>query len=132
MEGTIEKFYATGKRKESIAKVWIQKGSGNISVNKKSIKEYFCRESLECIIKHPLITTETLETIDIQATVQGGGLSGQSGALRLGISRALILTDSSLRTPLKKAGFLTRDSRTVERKKYGQPGARKKFQFSKR
>ena len=132
MEGTIEKFYATGKRKESIAKVWIQKGSGKISVNKKSIKEYFCQESLECIIKHPLITTETLETIDIQATVQGGGLSGQSGALRLGISRALILTDSSLRTPLKKAGFLTRDSRTVERKKYGQPGARKKFQFSKR
>jgi small subunit ribosomal protein S9 len=132
MEGTIEKFYATGKRKESIAKVWIQKGSGKISVNKKSIKEYFCRESLECIIKHPLVTTETLETIDIQATVQGGGLSGQSGALRLGISRALILTDSSLRTPLKKAGFLTRDSRTVERKKYGQPGARKKFQFSKR
>jgi small subunit ribosomal protein S9 len=132
MEGTIEKFYATGKRKESIAKVWIQKGSGKISVNKKSIKDYFCRESLECIIKHPLITTETLETIDIQATVQGGGLSGQSGALRLGISRALILTDSSLRAPLKKAGFLTRDSRTVERKKYGQPGARKKFQFSKR
>ena len=132
MEGTIEKFYATGKRKESIAKVWIQKGSGKISVNKKSIKEYFCRESLECIIKDPLITTETLETIDIQATVQGGGLSGQSGALRLGISRALILTDSSLRAPLKKAGFLTRDSRTVERKKYGQPGARKKFQFSKR
>jgi small subunit ribosomal protein S9 len=132
MEGTIEKFYATGKRKESIAKVWIQKGSGKISVNKKPIKEYFCRESLECIIKHPLITTETLETIDIQATVQGGGLSGQSGALRLGISRALILTDSSLRAPLKKGGFLTRDSRTVERKKYGQPGARKKFQFSKR
>jgi small subunit ribosomal protein S9 len=132
MEGTIEKFYATGKRKESIAKVWIQKGSGKISVNNKSIKEYFCRESLEFIIKHPLITTETLETIDIQATVQGGGLSGQSGALRLGISRALILTDQSLRTPLKKAGFLTRDSRSVERKKYGQPGARKKFQFSKR
>lgn len=132
MEGTIEKFYATGKRKQSIAKVWIQKGSGKVSVNNKSIKEYFCRESLECIIKHPLITTETLESIDIEATVQGGGLSGQSGALRLGISRALILTDSSLRTPLKKAGFLTRDSRTVERKKYGQPGARKKFQFSKR
>ena len=102
MEGTIEKFYATGKRKESIAKVWIQKGSGKISVNKKSIKEYFCRESLECIIKHPLITTETLETIDIQATVQGGGLSGQSGALRLGISRALILTDSSLSEDLLK------------------------------
>ena len=132
MEGTIEKFYATGKRKESIAKVWIQKGEGKISVNNKSLKEYFSRESLECIVKHPLITTETLESIDIHATVHGGGLSGQSGALRLGISRALILTNSNLRAPLKKAGFLTRDSRTVERKKYGQPGARKKFQFSKR
>ena len=132
MEGTIEKFYATGKRKESIAKVWIQKGEGKISVNNKSLKEYFCRESLEYIVKHPLITTETLESMDIHATVHGGGLSGQSGALRLGISRALILTNSNLRAPLKKAGFLTRDSRTVERKKYGQPGARKKFQFSKR
>jgi len=132
MEGTIEKFYATGKRKESIAKVWIQKGEGKISVNNKSLKEYFSRESLECIVKHPLITTETLESIDIHATVHGGGLSGQSSALRLGISRALILTNSNLRAPLKKAGFLTRDSRTVERKKYGQPGARKKFQFSKR
>jgi small subunit ribosomal protein S9 len=132
MEGTIEKFYATGKRKESIAKVWIQMGEGEITVNNKSLKEYFCRESLECIIKHPLITTETLKTVNINATVHGGGLSGQSGALRLGIARALILTNAELRTPLKKAGFLTRDSRTVERKKYGQPGARKKFQFSKR
>jgi small subunit ribosomal protein S9 len=132
MEGTIERFYATGKRKESIAKVWVQAGTGKITVNNKSLKEYFCRESLECIIKHPLITTETLETVDIKATVMGGGLSGQSGALRLGISRALILTDANLRAPLKKAGFLTRDSRAVERKKCGQPGARKKFQFSKR
>ncbi|MFP6637444.1 MAG: 30S ribosomal protein S9 [Nitrospinaceae bacterium] len=132
MEGTIEKFYATGKRKESIAKVWIQMGEGKISVNNKSLKEYFCRESLECIVRHPLITTETLKTVDIQATVQGGGLSGQCGALRLGISRALILTNAELRGPLKKAGFLTRDARVVERKKYGQPGARKKFQFSKR
>ncbi|MBL4665521.1 MAG: 30S ribosomal protein S9 [Nitrospinaceae bacterium] len=132
MDGTIERFYATGKRKESIAKVWVQAGSGKITVINKSLKEYFCRESLECVIKHPLITTETLETVDIKATVKGGGLSGQSGALRLGISRALILTDANLRAPLKKAGFLTRDSRAVERKKYGQPGARKKFQFSKR
>ena len=132
MDGTIERFYATGKRKESIAKVWVQAGNGKITVNNKSLKEYFCRESLECIIKDPLITTETLESVDIKATVQGGGLSGQSGALRLGISRALILTNTDLRAPLKKAGFLTRDSRAVERKKYGQPGARKKFQFSKR
>ena len=114
----IERFYATGKRKESIAKVWVQAGKGNITVNNKSLKEYFCRESLECIIKHPLIETDTLKSIDIKATVKGGGLSGQSGALRLGISRALILTNSSLRAPLKKAGFLTRDSRAVERKKY--------------
>jgi small subunit ribosomal protein S9 len=132
MEGAIEKFYATGKRKESIAKVWVQKGDGKITVNNKSLIEYFCRESLECIIKHPLVTTDTLQTVDINATVQGGGLSGQSGALRLGISRALILTDADLRGPLKKAGFLTRDARVVERKKCGQPGARKKFQFSKR
>jgi small subunit ribosomal protein S9 len=132
MDGTIERFYATGKRKESIAKVWVQAGNGKITVNNKSLKEYFCRESLECVIKHPLITTETLESVDIKATVKGGGLSGQSGALRLGISRALILTNADLRAPLKKAGFLTRDSRAVERKKYGQPGARKKFQFSKR
>ena len=132
MEGTIEKFYATGKRKESIAKVWVQMGNGKITVNNKSLIEYFCRESLECIIKHPLVTTDTLQTVDINATVQGGGLSGQSGALRLGISRALILTDADLRGPLKKAGFLTRDARVVERKKCGQPGARKKFQFSKR
>jgi len=132
MVGTIERFYATGKRKESIAKVWVQAGSGEITVNNKSLKEYFCRESLECIVKHPLVATDTLGSVNIKATVKGGGLSGQSGALRLGISRALILTNSSLRTPLKKAGFLTRDSRSVERKKYGQPGARKKFQFSKR
>ena len=132
MVGTIERFYATGKRKESIAKVWVQAGSGEITVNNKSLKEYFCRESLECIVKHPLVATDTLGSVNIKATVKGGGLSGQSGALRLGISRALILTNSSLRGPLKKAGFLTRDSRSVERKKYGQPGARKKFQFSKR
>ena len=97
----IERFYATGKRKESIAKVWVQAGKGNITVNNKSLKEYFCRESLECIIKHPLIATDTLKSIDIKAMVKGGGLSGQSGALRLGISRALILTNSSLRAPLK-------------------------------
>ena len=127
MDGTIERFYATGKRKESIAKVWVQAGNGKITVNNKTLKEYFCRESLECIIKHPLITTETLESVDITATVKGGGLSGQSGALRLGISRALILTNADLRAPLKIAGFLTRDSRAVERKKYGQPGARKKI-----
>lgn len=132
MDGMVERFYATGKRKKSVAKVWVQAGKGEIIVNNKSLKEYFRRESLECIIRHPLTMTDTLGSLDIKATVKGGGLSGQSGALRLGISRALILTNASLRAPLKKAGFLTRDSRSVERKKYGQPGARKKFQFSKR
>ena len=127
-----EKFYATGKRKESIAKVWLERGEGNISVNKRDLKEYFRRDSLETNVKSPLVLTETLESYDVKITVMGGGLAGQSGAVRLGISRALIETDPGLRTPLKRAGFLTRDAREVERKKYGQPGARKKFQFSKR
>lgn len=127
-----EKFYATGKRKESIAKVWLERGEGNISVNKRDLKEYFRRDSLETNVKLPLVLTETLKSYDVKATVLGGGLAGQSGAMRLGIARALIESDPNLRTPLKRAGFLTRDAREVERKKYGQPGARKKFQFSKR
>jgi len=127
-----EKFYATGKRKESIAKVWLERGEGNISINKRDLKEYFRRDSLETNVKLPLVLTETLESYDVKVTVMGGGLSGQSGAVRLGIARALIETDPNLRIPLKRAGFLTRDAREVERKKYGQPGARKKFQFSKR
>ena len=127
-----EKFYATGKRKESIAKVWLERGEGNISINKRDLKEYFRRDSLDTNVKSPVVLTETLESYDIKVTVMGGGLSGQSGAVRLGIARALIETDPNLRIPLKRAGFLTRDAREVERKKYGQPGARKKFQFSKR
>jgi len=127
-----EKYYATGKRKESIAKVWLERGEGNISINKRDLKEYFRRDSLETNVKLPLVLTETLESYDVKVTVMGGGLAGQSGAVRLGIARALTETDPGLRTPLKRAGFLTRDAREVERKKYGQPGARKKFQFSKR
>jgi small subunit ribosomal protein S9 len=127
-----EKFYATGKRKESIAKVWLERGEGNISVNKRDLKEYFRRDSLESNVKLPLVLTDTLKSYNVKVTVLGGGLAGQSGAMRLGIARALIVTDPNLRTPLKRAGFLTRDAREVERKKYGQPGARKKFQFSKR
>ena len=127
-----EKFYATGKRKESIAKVWLERGEGNISINKRDLKEYFRRDSLETNVKLPLVLTETLGSYDVKVTVMGGGLAGQSGAVRLGIARALIETDPDLRIPLKRAGFLTRDAREVERKKYGQPGARKKFQFSKR
>jgi len=127
-----ERYYATGKRKESIAKVWLERGEGNISINKRDLKEYFRRDSLETNVKLPLVLTDTLKSYNVKVTVLGGGLAGQSGAMRLGIARALIVSDPNLRTPLKRAGFLTRDAREVERKKYGQPGARKKFQFSKR
>ena len=127
-----QKLYATGKRKEAIAKVWIQPGEGNVIVNNKKVDEYFGRDSLEMNVKQPLILTDTATSYDVAATVTGGGLSGQSGALRLGISRALIESNPNLRPTLKSAGFLTRDSRIVERKKYGRPGARKRFQFSKR
>ncbi len=126
------RFYGTGKRKASIARVWLQPGEGNIVVNNKNLMEHFKRETLEAIIKQPLVTAEVLDSYDIKATVRGGGLSGQSGALRLGITRALAECDPSLRPVLKKAGYFTRDARVVERKKYGQPGARKRFQFSKR
>ncbi len=132
MAGADEVFYATGKRKESIAKVWLVPGEGNFSINDRDLKDYFRRDSLETNVRRPLELTDTLKTYDVRASVNGGGLSGQSGALRLGIARALLGTDPNLRKTLKKAGFLTRDSRMVERKKYGQPGARKKFQFSKR
>jgi small subunit ribosomal protein S9 len=132
MESSGDKYYATGKRKESIAKVWLQLGEGNISVNNRTLKEYFRRDSLETNVQLPLVLTETLKSYNVKASVLGGGVSGQSGALRLGIARALIVSNPELRTPLKRAGFLTRDAREVERKKYGQPGARKKYQFSKR
>ena len=127
-----EKFYATGKRKRSIAKVWIQSGSGKITVNSKEVKDYFMRDSLVMNVKQPLNCTSTAESYDIDATVLGGGLSGQAGAFRLGVSRALLEADSVHRAALKKGGFLTRDARVVERKKPGRPGARKRFQFSKR
>ena len=126
------KFYATGKRKRSIAKVWIQSGSGKITVNSKEVKDYFMRDSLVMNIKQPLNCTSTAESYDIDATVLGGGLSGQAGAFRLGVSRALLEADSAHRVALKREGFLTRDARVVERKKPGRPGARKRFQFSKR
>ena len=126
------KFYATGKRKQAIAKVWIKPGSGNVTVNTKEIKDYFMRDSLVRNIQQPLTCTSTTESYDISATVIGGGLSGQAGALRLGVARALIEADPEHRAVLKSGGFLTRDARVVERKKYGRPGARKRFQFSKR
>jgi len=126
------KYYATGRRKTSVAKVWLSPGSGKIIVNDKNMEEYFPLETLRIIVKQPLTLTETLGKYDVIAKVQGGGLSGQAGAVRHGIARALVLADPTLRPALKKAGFLTRDPRMVERKKYGLKKARRAPQFSKR
>jgi len=129
----MNRFYATGRRKVSAARVWLKKGTGQITVNGKSLAEYFRREVLQMIIKQPFEATETLGTYDAQITVVGGGLSGQAGAVRHGIARALCHDETqNLNPTLKRGGFLTRDARMVERKKYGQPGARKRFQYSKR
>ena len=125
-------FYATGKRKEAVARVYLRPGSGKITVNKRDVEVYFPRETLKMILRQPLEIVEQESKWDIVINVTGGGPSGQAGAVRHGISRALVEADPDLRPALKKAGFLTRDARRVERKKYGQPGARKRFQFSKR
>ena len=127
-----EKFYATGKRKNSIAKVWLSKsGSGKILINKKDLEEYSKRSFLNMIIKQPFDVVKD-NKFDVTASVRGGGLSGQAGALKLAIAKALIAVDTQFRSPLKQKGYLTRDSRVVERKKYGRKKARKSFQFSKR
>ena len=127
------KFIGTGKRKSSVARVsLLAPGKGNIEVNGIDVDKYVPRESLATIIKQPLTILEKIKEYDISVNVKGGGLSGQAGAIRLGISRALVLVDPKNRSALKANGLLTRDSRKVERKKPGQPGARKKFQFSKR
>jgi small subunit ribosomal protein S9 len=125
-------YYSTGKRKTSVARTWLTPGSGEIIVNNKPIDEYFKIESLKGMVKHPLVLTNTLESFNVQSRVVGGGVSGQAGAIRHGITRALMLADPDLRKVLKKAGFVRRDSRVKERKKYGQKGARARFQFSKR
>ncbi len=125
-------YYATGRRKESVARVWIQPGSGTYQVNKQTVMEYFRRPTLEMIIQQPFKVTNTENQYDVKVTVHGGGLTGQAGAMLLGISRALVKVNEDYRKPLRSAGFLTRDPREKERKKYGQPGARKRFQFSKR
>jgi len=127
-----ERSYATGKRKNSIARVWLKKGKGEISINGKSLKDYFSRPVLQMIVNQPLEIIQAVDNYDIKATVKGGGLSGQAGALRHGISKALTLYDIGLRKALKKVGFLTRDSRVVERKKPGLAKARRSYQFSKR
>jgi len=125
-------FYATGRRKNSIARVRLFPGSGKIEVNKKSLIEHFKRETLKMIIEQPLELSENISKFDIIAKVEGGGLTGQAGAMRLGISRALLKYDEELKSILRVNGFLTRDPREKERKKYGMAGARKRFQFSKR
>ena len=125
-------YYGTGRRKTSTARVHIRQGSGQITVNRRSLDEYFGNEVLKMIIKQPLSLTETNDRFDIVVIVDGGGPSGQAGAIRHGISRALQVYNTELRKRLKKAGLLTRDPRMKERKKYGQRGARARFQFSKR
>ncbi len=127
-----ERYYATGKRKTSIARVWLTPGEGNITINKRPIDDYLKRETAKMIIRQPLELTETLGKYDIYVNVRGGGISGQAGAIKHGISKALLGVNPDFRPLLKKTGFLTRDSRVKERKKYGQPGARKRFQYSKR
>lgn len=125
-------FYATGRRKTSTARVFLRPGSGAITVNHKPVEASFPTDTLRLVINQPLLVTESKERFDVVATTTGGGVAGQAGALRLGIARALLKTDEELRTPLRKAGLLTRDPRAKERKKYGMAGARKRFQFSKR
>ncbi|MFV1956230.1 MAG: 30S ribosomal protein S9 [bacterium] len=129
---TEEKYYGTGKRKTSIARVWLKPGEGNVLINKKDADEYLARETLKMIIMQPFEVTETVGKFDVSVNVNGGGVSGQAGAIKHGISRALLVVSPDFRKPLKKAGYLTRDAREVERKKYGQRGARARFQFSKR
>jgi small subunit ribosomal protein S9 len=125
-------YYSTGKRKTSVARTWLTPGSGEIIVNNKPVDEYFRIESLKGMVKQPLVLTNTLESFNVKSSVIGGGVAGQAGAVRHGITKALIMANPDLRKALKKAGFVRRDSRVKERKKYGQKGARARFQFSKR
>jgi small subunit ribosomal protein S9 len=135
VEPTIDdlgRSYATGKRKDAIARVWIKSGSGKITINGKVSNKYFSRPVLNMLVNQPLVLTNKLSSIDANITVSGGGLSGQAGAVRHGVSKALSLFDPNLRGALKAEGFLTRDARIVERKKYGRRKARRRYQFSKR
>jgi small subunit ribosomal protein S9 len=127
-----QEYYGTGRRKTSTARVFLRPGKGTITVNRKPLEASFPAESLRLIIRQPLVLTETAERFDVMATTAGGGVSGQAGALRLGIARALVGYDAEFRSRLRKAGLMTRDPRAKERKKYGMAGARKRFQFSKR
>lgn len=126
------KFYGTGRRKKSVARVYLVPGTGNITVNKRDINDYFGLETLKVVVRQPLTATETLDKFDVIVTVHGGGYTGQAGAVRHGIARALLQADQDYRPVLKKAGYLTRDPRMKERKKYGLKAARRAPQFSKR
>ena len=127
-----DKFYGTGRRKNAIAKVWVRAGEGNIEVNGKSLEDYFGKKTLEMVVKQPLETTASVANYDVIAKVHGGGMSGQAGAIRHGLSRALVEANPDFRPTLKAAGFMTRDPRMKERRKYGLKKARKASQFSKR
>ncbi len=129
---TVSRYYATGRRKNSIARVWMMAGSGKITINDKPMDQYFGRDVLKMIIRQPLEVTGTIDKFDVLVSVLGGGNSGQAGAIRHGISKALLAVDAESRAKLRKEGLLTRDPRAKERKKYGQKGARARFQFSKR
>ena len=131
MEATL-RYYGTGRRKASVARVWLQAGDGKIRVNERPVDEFFPRPTMRMILLQPLKVAGLEGKFDVLATVDGGGMSGQAGAIRLGIARAMLQLDTALRSGLKKAGLLTRDPRAKERKKYGQKGARARFQFSKR
>jgi small subunit ribosomal protein S9 len=127
-----EAYYGTGKRKTSVARTWLKPGTGSITINKRSIDDYFGRETAKMIVEQPLVLTDTYGKFDITVNVSGGGISGQASAIRHGITKALLQVDPEYRPVLKKAGFVTRDPRIKERKKYGQRGARARFQYSKR
>ncbi len=127
-----KRFYATGRRKTSVARVYLQEGQGNIQVNDRSLDVFFGRETARMIVLQPFQVTQTVNNFDAKINVQGGGISGQAGAIRHGITRALLQINPDFRSPLKKAGFVTRDPRAVERKKYGRHKARKRPQYSKR
>lgn len=127
-----QSFYATGKRKSAVARVWLKPGTGRVWINNKPIDQYIVRETSKMVIHQPLMLTGTIGKLDVYVNVSGGGLSGQAGAIKHGISKALIEFNPEFRQVLKRAGFITRDSRVKERKKYGQRGARARFQYSKR
>lgn len=127
-----KRFYATGKRKTAIARIYMKEGAGTITVNKRTFDDYFTRDSLKMLIQQPLDIVGKRGQFDFYVNVRGGGMAGQAGAVKHGISKVLVEYDQEMRSMLKKVGFLSRDSRIKERKKYGQPGARKRFQFSKR